>query len=98
MGFRPQEVFARINTFPNDTMLVEFARQHVICDVMHRWSHALAKPQQSSPQTEMFILLPKTKSQSSNGQFLDIPCLPIGSVFTDRFRNSVCDSVIAKII
>ncbi len=63
------------------------------CVVTYGWFHALATPQECSPQINVPLEL-----QSDYGQFRDIPCLTIDSIFIGQFHFSICDFVIAEII
>lgn len=61
-----------------------------VCEVIHRWSHALATPREHSPQTKMFLFFLKRGFQSTSNSV----CWTIDPIFIGLF----CDSLMVEMI
>lgn len=59
-----------------------------VCEATYDWSHAFAIPWECSPQINAPLFSPKTEFQSNSGQFHDIPCLTVDSIYIGCFHNS----------
>ncbi len=105
VGFSPQVVFIRIYTFPVDSMLTEFAKQHITwCTEVIRklLSSAFWRPtlpaSRAAASTCLHCLGGGWKYLWSDVRLVPRMCLTIYSAFFVQLCDSVCDSEITEIM